>query len=449
MLSWAGALAGLAALLFALTGYGPLQRTMAASPVPVGITASGFDPAVVTITVGTTVVWTNLTQTTVHLVSGWPFHAYLPLALSGAGGGMAPGHGPLAHPQDSWADVHIAPGQSFSHTFTAAGTFRYYLAGRPTVTGTVIVTPSTSRWLSLPTGITETLDAVYFVDAQKGWVAGEDGAIHYTANGGQTWRRQSSGTDEDLDDLYFLDANRGWAVGGKGVILRTTDGGDTWEAQTSPRSTFLSSVQFTDDDHGWIGGGHYTLSGPPWTFRAYGYVISTTNGGDSWSLADYIYGRYVDKVTFVDRSNGWLVAEYVNNSTLETIPGIYRSSDGGASWSNQTIPLATGSLNAISFVDTSTGWAVGDGGAILNTTNGGQTWNQQTSSLTSTLEAVQFVNATTGWVVGSILHTTDGGQNWTPQAADAACIKLNDLHFIDADHGWVVGDDGVVCKYRD
>jgi photosystem II stability/assembly factor-like uncharacterized protein len=202
-----------------------------------------------------------------------------------------------------------------------------------------------------------------------------------------------------------------------------------------------------DDDHGWIGGGHYTLSGPPWTFRAYGYVIGSTDGGDSWSLTDYISGRYVQDVTFVDTSNGWLTAQYVDNSTYETIPKIYASSDGGASWSIQAIPLATGSLNAIAFVDTRTGWAVGEGGAILNTANGGQTWNQQTSGVTGELEDVQFVNTTTGWAVGSILHTTDGGQNWTPQSADPACTDLRGLHFLDAGHGWAVGADGVVCRY--
>ena len=45
----------------------PLGQAMA-GPVPVSITERGFEPEVVTVTVGTIVEWTNLTSETVHLV---------------------------------------------------------------------------------------------------------------------------------------------------------------------------------------------------------------------------------------------------------------------------------------------------------------------------------------------------------------------------------------------
>jgi plastocyanin len=51
-----------------------------ASTVGVSITEAGFDPEVVTVTVGTVVEWTNHTQDTVRLVGGTPYRVYLPLA---------------------------------------------------------------------------------------------------------------------------------------------------------------------------------------------------------------------------------------------------------------------------------------------------------------------------------------------------------------------------------
>jgi len=308
--------------------------------------------------------------------------------------------------------------------------------------------PSRHEWTHVSTGITNTLNAVYFVDPQIGWMAGADGAIFHTTNGGQDWQRQDSETTDDLHDVFFLDLNRGWVVGGKGLILRTIDGGNTWETQTSPRDTFLESIHFADEDHGWIAGGHYTVSGPPWRFTAYGYVFQSTDGGDSWSLADYISHRYALDLHFVDATHGWLVTEYIDNSTYKTIPRVYVTSDGGSTWTNQSIPLSTGELNAVTFVNTNTGWAVGDDGAILHTTNGGTLWSQQESGATRDLQAVQFLSPTTGWIVGSILHTTDGGENWASQSVEPACTGFRDLHFVDMDHGWAVGVNGVVCQYH-
>src|SRR5215831_19484521 len=72
---------------------------------------------------------------------------------------------------------------------------------------------------------------------------------------------------------------------------------------------------------------------------------------------------------------------------------------------------STANLNAISFVDANTGTAVGGGGTILHTTDGGATWTPQSSGTTFWLHGVSFLDTNTGWAVGdggTILHTTDG-----------------------------------------
>ncbi|MDL1878934.1 DUF4136 domain-containing protein, partial [Cytophagia bacterium CHB2] len=61
------------------------------------------------------------------------------------------------------------------------------------------------------------------------------------------------------------------------------------------------------------------------------------------------------------------------------------------------------------------GSAVGRGGTILTTTNGGATWVPRTSGTTQVLNAVQIINTTTAVAVGNggvILKTTDGGANF-------------------------------------
>jgi photosystem II stability/assembly factor-like uncharacterized protein len=56
-------------------------------------------------------------------------------------------------------------------------------------------------------------------------------------------------------------------------------------------------------------------------------------------------------------------------------------------------------LNKVQFVDANTGWAVGDSGIILHTSNGGVDWVQQASGTNLNLVDISFVNANTGWVL--------------------------------------------------
>jgi plastocyanin len=143
-ISWVGALAGLTLLTLALTANTTVQATMTGSSVSVSITESGFDPALVTITVGTTVTWTNHTQETVHMVSGEPYRIYLPLVLSNVGGARTTAVSPpmataVTQQQDDWVDADITPGESYGHTFTMTGSYPYFLAEHPDRTGLVIV----------------------------------------------------------------------------------------------------------------------------------------------------------------------------------------------------------------------------------------------------------------------------------------------------------------------
>ncbi len=73
----------------------------------------------------------------------------------------------------------------------------------------------------------------------------------------------------------------------------------------------------------------------------------------------------------------------------------------------------TSYLSGVSFVDANTGTAVGGGGTILHTTDGGDTWTEQESGTTAPLYGVSFVDAYTGTAVGpagTIIRTTTGGE---------------------------------------
>ncbi len=155
-------------------------------------------------------------------------------------------------------------------------------------------------------------NTVQFIDESTGWVAGvrispetggQDGLVQKTTDGGQTWMDQPTNIPDILEDIFFIDANNGWVVGENGIILHTTNGGDSWDIQTSGTEEKLLSVSFADSAVGWIVGGDYGV----------GIILHTTNGGETWedqslteNEAPIISKQQLSDVFTLDGSHVWI-----------------------------------------------------------------------------------------------------------------------------------------------
>lgn len=129
---------------------------------------------------------------------------------------------------------------------------------------------------------------------------------------------------------------------------------------------------------------------------------------------------------------------------------VLRTTDGGLTWKAQASGTAQ-TLKAVVFVGATAGWAVGGGGTIVRTTDGGRTWAAQKSGTTQPLNAVTFASATTGWAVGgrgTVLRTTNGGTTWKAQPSGTT-QALNGVACADASTCWVVGNKGTVRRSTD
>ncbi|MBI5215421.1 MAG: T9SS type A sorting domain-containing protein [Ignavibacteriae bacterium] len=100
-------------------------------------------------------------------------------------------------------------------------------------------------------------------------------------------------------------------------------------------------------------------------------------------------------------------------------------------------------LRSVFFANKLVGYAAGEGGVILKTTNGGSVWNDQTSGTTETLNSVVFVSVSLGWVCGNnnvIRKTTNGGTTWTNTNHGIPVNNtFNGIVFTDNSYGYVVG----------
>lgn len=282
------------------------------------------------------------------------------------------------------------------------------------------------------------LHDVFFINENRGWIAGSGGTLLRTDDGGKTWSKTINFTEDTIRQVYFFDENNGWllcersvynAVGNSpSYLLKTDDGGTSWKAinLTTGRERF-SKILFTAKNTGLaIGesGAYFVLQedGKTWKKRSAPVPFLLTNG------------------IFTDNLHGTIVG--AGGTILFT-------EDAGLTWNKAEFSGKAGAkLNSIFFVNKKNGWAVGTNGKIYQTINGGKLWYEQNSTVEKNLNDVFFKNTAEGWAIGDegiMLHTTTAGNVW--QFVNSRVKhKLEKLFFF-GEKGWAVGFGGTILSY--
>lgn len=143
------------------------------------------------------------------------------------------------------------------------------------------------------------LHAVHFTDASTGVVAGEDGTILRTTDGGSSWSNATTlipgnyDLEPNLHDLSFATDKKGYAVGEDGAFFVTNDGGERWviDAPMVPSDMAgeveYRTVETPTENIGYAGGTENEGGDRLWTiFQSYDSeavaVTETLSGIDSW-----------------------------------------------------------------------------------------------------------------------------------------------------------------------
>jgi len=121
----------------------------------------------------------------------------------------------------------------------------------------------------------------------------------------------------------------------------------------------------------------------------------------------------------------------------------------------QWFPQVSGTnqnLRDVEFLNRYTGWAVGDGGVIIKTINGGKDWiNVPNPAVGKPLFKISLVDSNTAYVVGwfkTIIKTTNGGLNWIEieNGPWGGGDSYTSCFFVDSNYGFIVGQTQVVFK---
>ena len=244
----------------------------------------------------------------------------------------------------------------------------------------------------------------------------------------QDWTTINLGTSEDLRYIEKTSFSQRYVVGTGGFVAQSNDGTQTtWTPINVGTSADLLAVHQPSFTQVWISG-------------EAGTCIRLETG--NW-VSRNIPNASEDFVVF-SRSSGWSYAGGSGGS-------IYRSTDAGVSWHLQHSG-ADGIRHGNGFVG-SLAIAVGDNGAILKTTNGGNPWTPKPSGTTDDLHAyLDVANGATiaGGENGTVVRTVDGGETWSPVSTPtSATIYDLDTSGQSAFQVLAVGEGGLCMQSTD
>lgn len=296
-----------------------------------------------------------------------------------------------------------------------------------------------AQWLKRTSTSLAWFHSVYFVNQNKGWIVGSQGAYLTTNDGGITWKAEKKCSENVIRDVYFADENHGWLLCERDVfssgglapsyILETFDSGVTWTPVALDGEGRERLVRL-----------FFTKEGIGWTVGESGTVYAMQNDKKTWKKSALPVRYLMLGGSFQDERHGLIVGG--NGTSLFT-------EDGGTTWKPSIFTnKSLDKLHSVFFINNQNGWSVGVGGKIYITLNGGKLWREQNSTITEDLFDICFINTAEGWAVGdngTILRTITGGNVWSQEQTNAR-HKLERIFFIGR-KGWAVGFGGTILMH--
>ena len=281
---------------------------------------------------------------------------------------------------------------------------------------------------------------------------------------GQSWFLVGGATSSNVNDIFFTDAQNGSLVLELGKIYSTTNGGVNW-VQTFSAPLSGRALCFIN------GKGFMTAAG--------GRIFRSMNNGASWSAVvnnsitninglsvpapSVLYMIAEDRLVYksIDGGNSFSQTgapvnmsftnniEFADENTgiiVGSVPNLKRTTDGGATW-NTIDPGTNIDLYGAKFMNSTTGFITGDLGVVYKTTNAGLNWSSVSTGTSNTFNSVWFIDESTGFVGGinqKMFRTVNGGLNWSQVTGITSSV--NDICFTDAGTGFAACSFGLVFR---
>lgn len=268
-----------------------------------------------------------------------------------------------------------------------------------------------------------------------------------------SWNAQNIPNANRIDDVYFHGRNLGWTAGGWNFkVHKTTDGGETWAPLNLANNQYLRCIEFFDENIGLCG----SVAAQNATTRQ-GSLYRTTDGGATWSnVAPSISPRPAGICGLAKAGPNTMYGVGVWYGPAFVI----KSTDKGATWTYINMSQHASSLIDAFFFNENEGFVVGsapnqnNGGVVLYTNDGGETWTQkfQTNQMTDRIWKIQtpdrehFYGAVESFdpeTETRFIYSNDRGETWHSGTVSSDFTNIQMIGFIDASRGWTGGSEKI------
>jgi photosystem II stability/assembly factor-like uncharacterized protein len=278
-----------------------------------------------------------------------------------------------------------------------------------------------ASWSVVNSGLTDLLVLALAVDHNNSAVlyAGTNSAgLFKSTNGGATWNAANAGITLSSPSIrrIVIDKNNSNALYAAtfGGVFKSDNAGATWIA---------ANAGITILENSGVPGAFGIAIDPSnsstiyLTTQSAGGVFKTTNGGASWSALNSGLTAVEVSAIVIDRFNpATLYAATTSNA-------IYKSINGGSTWFEANLGFST--LLTLSLaIDPNTTTTLyagtrnrGGGEGIFKTTNGGSNWSRVGFGVSSPVQSIAINPTNTSTVYAAtfgtgIFKSTDGGSSW-------------------------------------
>lgn len=221
-------------------------------------------------------------------------------------------------------------------------------------------------WTEVATGFVSSQEPsrIFSLDRTHTWFAAAGGYVYFTDDitSGVEVQTDGSVSAQDLNDIHALDSKTIVAVGANNVVLSSTNGGISWSLITGPSVGVALNAVFAQTEGIWMVG----TNG--------GELYFTTTGGASWVEKGFTGSGTgaVRQFAFATRNVGYMVHDRVEGGS--TRARLLRTYNGGNTWvvspeeSGVTVPSVQSLLSVAACQDDPNVAIVG--GIAVNGTDG-------------------------------------------------------------------------------
>jgi len=277
-----------------------------------------------------------------------------------------------------------------------------------------------------------------------GWETNDSVLIMFqTEDYGLSWYENAhDGPAPWNKSIAFSDSLDGYGVCNDGRIIKTDDAGRNWGWPVTPINRDLNNIVYT-------GSGTYYIAGGNKTQDSVQTILKSNDYGSTWTVMHDTLGPWLRSLHFFDTLQGIAVGD----------GGVILSTgDGGNTWTTISAPVIR-DFHSITFIGVDTGFIVGGSPAgmatILITVNGGASWSVLQDAVGGILKDISFANPAVGYIVGdsaTVLKTTNAGLTWAPLLIDSTLTgneEFRAVKFYDVYFGAVAGKGGKLFIYTD